>query len=334
MARSRTTIRDVAAKAGVSHQTVSRVINGSERVLPETRARVNKAIKEMGYRPNAIAQSMAKGRSATLACIAPNLTDYTFASIINGAEQEARNKGYFLLSASAPDKGTFSALVEELVSTRRIEGILVINPYADGRYQHLPESFPTVFAGARPREEIAFSVALNDSIVAQQATQHLIGLGHKKIAMITGPMAEDCTQDRTKGFEAAMKNANLPIQSEYQSQGNWSADSGYAAFMTLAKSGAMPTAVFAQNDQMAVGVMKAATELGRKVPEQLSVIGIDDVPLAAYFSPPLTTMRQNFVSIGKEAVQLLMLAIDKPESPKQNKQHPAELIIRGSTSPI
>src|SRR5512143_1656257 len=128
MPPTRLTIRDVAKQAGVSHQTVSRVINGDPLVTPETRAKVEVAIAELGYQPNAIARSLAKGRTRTLACISPNLTDYTFARIIEGAEAEARQQGYFLISSSAPDEATFAALINELVPSRRIEGLLIMNP--------------------------------------------------------------------------------------------------------------------------------------------------------------------------------------------------------------
>ncbi len=332
MARSRVTIREVAARAGVSHQTVSRVINGSKRVLPETRERIEKAIAELGYRPNAIARSMAKGTSGTLACIAPNLTDYTFASIVDGAELQARKEGYFLLSASAPDEKTFSALIDELASSRRTEGMIVMNPYQDSRHSYLSDAFPTVFAGARPRPNINYSVALDDFVVAQQATQHLIELGHRRIAMITGPMVEDCCQDRRDGYLQALTNAHISPNATWQVEGEWSAQSGYESFKALVNRGECPTAVFAQNDHIAVGVIKAARELGLSVPEQLSVIGVDDIPLASFFTPPLTTMRQDFAAIGQEAVKLLMLAIRQPDAPKQNHVLPAELILRESTA--
>ena len=332
MARSHVTIRDVAAHAGVSHQTVSRVINGSKRVLPETRERIEKAIAELGYQPNAIARSMAKGTSSTLACIAPNLTDYTFASIIDGAEWQARQEGYFLLSASAPSEKTFSALIDELASSRRTEGIIVMNPYQDSRHNYLSDAFPTVFAGARPRPNINYSVALDDFVVAKEATQHLINLGHRRIAMITGPMVEDCCQDRRDGFSKALQDANIPPNSAWQVEGNWSAQSGYDMFMALINKGERPTAVFAQNDHIAVGVIKAAKEIGLAVPEELSVIGIDDIPLASFITPSLTTMRQDFAAIGQEAVKLLMQAIRQPDAPKQNHVLPAELILRDSTA--
>ncbi len=332
MARSRVTIRDVAAHAGVSHQTVSRVINGSKRVLPETRERIEKAIAELGYRPNAIARSMAKGTSGTLACIAPNLTDYTFASIIDGAEWQARKEGYFLLSASAPNEQTFSALIDELASSRRTEGIIVMNPYQDSRHRYLSDAFPTVFAGARPRPTINYSVALNDFLVAQEATQHLIALGHHHIAMITGPMVEDCCQDRRDGYLQALSDAHISPNTAWQVEGEWSAQSGYEAFKTLVNRGERPTAVFAQNDHIAVGVIKAAKEMGLSVPAELSVIGIDDIPLAPFITPPLTTMRQDFAAIGQEAVKLLLQAIHQPDAPKQNHVLPAELVLRKSTA--
>jgi DNA-binding LacI/PurR family transcriptional regulator len=207
--RSSTTIRDVAAQV-VFLQTVSHLI--SKHVLPETRQRVEDAIRALGFRPNAIARSMAAGRTHTLACLSPNLTDYTFASLIEGAEVEARQSGYFLLSASAPDADTFATLVEQLVESRRTEGLVVINPYIDLRYTFLPENFPTVFLGARPRGEKVSSVYLDEDAAARSATNHLLSLGHTHISHICGPMNEDCSQDRLQGYQTALKYAGIPYE--------------------------------------------------------------------------------------------------------------------------
>ncbi len=333
MSRSHVTIRDVARHAGVSHQTVSRVINGNERVSPETRTRVEAAIDELGYRPNAMARSMARGRSGVLACIAPNLTDYTFASMIDGAEREARQLGYFLLSASAPDEETFAALVDELVTSRRAEGMIIINPYQDGRFHHLPQNHPIVFAGARPRAEATNSVALDDESAGSLATQHLLDLGHHQIGCITGPMSEDCSQDRSDGYKSALAEAAINFNPAIVIEGDWSARSGYDALMQLAQEGQLPQAIFAQNDQMAVGALRAARDLGLQVPDQLSMIGIDDIPLAAYFEPPLTTFKQDFVTLGTEAVRLLIDSVEKPDSPRRQLRLPAQLVLRQSTKP-
>lgn len=332
MAQSRATIRDVAALAGVSHQTVSRVINDDARVRPATRQRVQAAIDELEFRPNAIARFMATGSTRTLTCLAPNLTDYTFARIIEGAEHEARRQGYALFSASAADEDSFADLVDQLVTSGRTEGLLVINPYADGRHRHLPEHVPTVFVGARPREEAVDSVALDDEGAALTATEHLLALGHRRIGLICGPMSEDCSQDRLAGYQAALAGAGLPVDPCLIDEGDWSATSGYQAFQRLARLSTPPTAIFAQNDRMAVGVLRAAREAGLRVPGQLAVIGCDDMPLASYFDPSLTTMRQDLAKIGCQAAQLLIRAVENPDAPRQHLRLPAELIVRESTN--
>lgn len=334
MARSRVTIRDVAARAGVSHQTVSRVINGSDAVRPATRARVEQAIADLGYHPDALAQSMARGRSGYLACLSPNLTDYTFASIIHGAETEAREHGYYLMSASAPDADTFAALIADLTESGRAEGIIVINPYADDRHRSLPGDFPTVFAGARPRQEAADSVALDDVAVARHVTQHLLERGHRRIGMVTGPLSEDCAQDRMAGYHEALSAAALVAEPGLILEGDWLAPSGYEAFRRFFALKEPPTAVFAQNDQMAVGVLRAARDAGLLVPDELSVIGIDDIPLAAYFAPPLTTVRQDFAAIGRQAARLLIRALQEPQAEHEHLLLSGEFILRRSTADL
>lgn len=331
MTPNRPTIRDVARQAGVSHQTVSRVINGSEDVLPETRALVEAAIEELGYRPSAIARSMARGLTHTLAIISPNLTDYTFASVIEGAEVEARQHNYFVLSSSASDPQAFHGLVDELVGHRRVDGLIVINPYADERYEFLPKDFPVVFVGARSHDENVCSISLDDEKVAYEATQHLISLGHKRIALVTGPMEEDCSQDRLEGYRHALNEAGIPFDQGLVFEGDWSASSGSDALADFVKKGNLPTAVFAQNDRMAMGVMRAARDANLKVPDQLSVIGVDDMPLSSYFDPPLTTMRQDMPLIGQEAIRKLIDIIQNKTVEQTVLKLPAQLVIRHST---
>jgi DNA-binding LacI/PurR family transcriptional regulator len=332
MSNPRPTIRDVARKAGVSHQTVSRVINGRESVLPETRALVETAIEQMGYHPSAIARSMAHGHTHTLACISPNLTDYTFASVIEGAETEARQQGYFILSSSASDPEAFHGLVNELVGHRRVDGLIVINPYADERYKFLPKDFPLVFVGARSHDEQVCSVALDDEKVAYEATRHLISLGHTNIAMITGPMEEDCSQDRTEGYQRALQEAGIPPFDETMIiEGDWSATSGQSALQSFVEQGRVPSAIFAQNDRMAMGVLRAARDANLKIPSQLAVIGVDDMPLSSYFDPPLTTMRQDMPLIGQKATRMLLEIIQNKTSAVREVKLPAQLVVRQST---
>ncbi|MBM3124744.1 MAG: LacI family transcriptional regulator [Chloroflexi bacterium] len=332
MSISRPTIRDVARRAGVSHQTVSRVINGREDVLPETRAMVEATIEQMGYRPNAIARSMARGKTHTLACISPNLTDYTFASVIEGAEYEARQHAYFMLSSSAADPDAFRNLADELVGHRRVDGLIIINPYSDQRHRHIPEDFPMVFVGARSKTGRVCSVTLDDKRVAIEATRHLIDLGHSNIALVTGPMEEDCSRDQTEGYRLALQEAGLSFDPHQVIEGDWSASSGRQALLTLFGRQPAPTAVFAQNDRMAMGVLRAARDLGLKVPSQLAVIGVDDIPLSSYFDPPLTTMRQDIPRIGREAARLLLEIIQRKDPAICEVKLPAELVIRRSTT--
>lgn len=332
--RSHATIREVAARAGVSHQTVSRVINANERVSPETRARVEAVIAELGYTPNAIARSMAHGQSRTIACFSPNLTDYTFASIIEGAETEARQHGYFLISASAPDPETFQTLVDQLVVNRRTDGMLVINPYIDARHTLVPGGVASVYLGAGARRGEVSSVALDERGAGRMATQHLLGLGHRRIALVSGPQYEDCSVDRQAGYCAALQAAGLEPDPALMIEGDWSATSGYLAVQRLLADGRQFTALFAQNDRMAVGCIRALREAGRQVPGDISVIGFDDMPLASYFDPPLTTVRQDTFSIGREAVRLLLAALEETEAPAQQVRLPVDLILRSSTQPV
>ncbi|HNM37953.1 MAG TPA: substrate-binding domain-containing protein, partial [Anaerolineales bacterium] len=238
---------------------------------------------------------------------------------------------YFVLSSSASDPQAFQGLVDELVGHRRVDGLIVINPYADERYEFLPKEFPVVFVGARSHDENVCSISLDDQKVAYEATQHLISLGHTRIALVTGPMEEDCSQDRLEGFQRALKEAGISFDSSLMFEGDWSASSGSEALADFVKKGNLPTAVFAQNDRMAMGVMRAARDANLKVPDQLSVIGVDDMPLSSYFDPPLTTMRQDMPLIGQEAIRKLIEIIQNKTVEQTVLKLPAQLVVRQST---
>jgi len=328
------TLRDVAALAGVSHQTVSRVINQRPDVTPETRARVEAAIEQLDYRPHAIARSMAQGRTCMLACLAPNLTDFTYASNMEGAEAVARSHGYYLLSAPFADRSQFDALIEELVGYRRVDGLLVISPYLDERRVYLPDDVPTVLMGGCWRDDARHMVLLDNRDGAQMAARHLIALGHRCIGQIIGPRAEDCTQERELGFLDALVAANIPHDPSLTVEGDWSATSGYALLKSLIAREPNLTAIFAYNDRMAVGAIRAARDLGLRVPQDLSVVGFDDMPLASYFDPPLTTLRQDTFAIGRACASLLIDLLDKPATGPTAVRLATELVVRQSTAPV
>jgi len=331
LARSRTTIRDVAALAGVSHQTVSRVINNNQSVSPETRARVEDAIRQLNYMPSAVARSMARGHSFMISCLVPNLVDFTFGSIIEGGQMEARLHDYLLVSSSSPDETTFSALMDEFAASRRVDGLVVVNPYMDNRTALIPAGFPVIFAGSRSQDPAISSIALNDYEAGRTATSFLIESGHQQLCTITGPMIEDCSRDRLRGFQQQILDAGLPENNDVL-HGDWTASSAYHVFKTHLAECQAPCAVFAQNDQMAIGVIRAAHEHGLRVPDDLSVIGIDDMPLASFFTPALTTLRQDMTAIGIHAVQLLLRTIEQPDAPSEHISISPELVIRQSVA--
>jgi LacI family repressor for deo operon, udp, cdd, tsx, nupC, and nupG len=308
------------------------VINGHERVTDETRQRVETAIAELGYQPNAIARSMARGRTYTLACISPNLTDFTFASFIEGAESEARQQGYFLLTASAPNAETFATLVNQLLASRRTEGLLVITPNVEPHHLRIPKYVSAVFIGANPKQDWIASVTLDEEKAGGIATEHLIRLGHTQIAHITGPLVEDSSQNRLSGYQTAIAAAGLSTGSQMVFEGDWSATSGYQAVQYFLDSNTRFSAIFAQNDRMAVGAIRALRDAGKHIPQDISVIGIDDMPLASYFDPPLTTILQDTFQMGREAACQLISSIEKPENPCQQIRIEPRLIIRHSTT--
>ncbi|HZU87248.1 MAG TPA: LacI family DNA-binding transcriptional regulator [Anaerolineaceae bacterium] len=327
----RPTLRDVAALAGVSHQTVSRVINNNEAVLPDTRERVMQAIHKLGYLPNAIARSMAQGRTCTLACLAPNLTDFTFASNIQGAESAARARNYFVLSASAETVEEYNTLLDELIGHRRVDGVILINPYLESREFTLPANIPLVYLGGRENTR-AHCVYLDNRDGAYQAARHLLDYRHRLIGQVSGPAAEDCTQERSLGFEMALREAGIEPDPLYTYEGDWSATSGYQALRYFLQRKPAPSAIVAQNDRMAVGVIRAARDAGLRVPEDISVIGFDDMPLASYFDPPLTSMRQDTFQFGAAAAGMLIDILENPGNPRQVLRFPASLVVRKSTA--
>ena len=330
------TINDVAARAGVSRQTVSRVINKKAKVSPVTRARVLAAIEELGYRPNVIARSMAAGRTCTLGCISPNLTDYTFASMIESAHSEARRQGYFILTGSAPDDTDVKPLLEEMLN-RQVDGLLVINPHADDRYRHflplIEKGMAVVYLGNAPRGERVSSVRCDDYEGGNQATRYLIDLGHTTIATIVGMSNEECTTDRLEGFRQALTQAGLDFDPALAVDGDWSATSGYQATQRLLQTNRPFSAIFAQNDRMAVGAIRALREAGHRVPDDISVIGFDDIPLASYFDPPLTTFRQPLEESGQQAARLLIETIQNTERLIEQALIHARLVERASCAP-
>jgi len=322
---------DVGRLAGVSHQTVSRVINGSPHVRPETRTRVLAAMEELGYRPNSVARALVTGRSRTLGVVSFDTTLYGPASTLFGIEQAAHEAGYFIIVASlkALNRSSVTDAVERL-RRQGVDGILVIAPHeeAGDALMHTHADVPLVAVEAGPDEGVPV-VAVDQVAGAVSATEHLLSLGHQTVWHVSGPPNFIESRQRLEGWQTTLQKAGATVPEPLV--GDWSPAAGYELGRRLSRETAA-TAVFVANDQMALGLLRAMHEAGREVPGELSVVGFDDIPEASFFLPPLTTVRQDFNEMGTRSLRLLLKTIDTGEWASSGTLVPPELIIRASTS--
>ncbi|MFF8937954.1 LacI family DNA-binding transcriptional regulator [Streptomyces paradoxus] len=325
---------DVAQLAGVSQKTVSRVLNGERYVSEDVRRRVLEAAEQLGYRLNSAARALASGRTRTIGVVALGTALYGPASLLIGVERAARDAGYALsvVNTLEGDPSDVGGAVRSLLE-RGVDGIVVSEPIDEGAVP-LASEVPVLALGApvgagTPATAIAAGV---DSVeLARAATEHLLDLGHRTVHHLAGPQKWFAARDRQAGWREALTahDREQPVVVE----GDWSAASGYEAGRELAARNDL-TAVFAANDDMAIGLIRFLTEAGLRVPEDVSVVGFDDIPLAAYVLPPLTTVRQPFDDVAREGLRLLVHAIENPAAePLAALSQPVELVVRASTAP-
>ncbi len=324
-------IRDVAALAGVSYQTVSRVLNHSASIKDSTRERVLAAIKELGFRPNQAARALVTSRSRTIGVLSADAKAYYGpTTAINSIEQYAREAGYRLsiTNINSSDDASIKSGLDYLLS-QAVEALVVIAPQVRvfDAIRELSLSVPFVTLESTGRDP-RHSLSIDQIAGARLATKHLIDLGHEEIMHISGPQQWIEAEARMQGFLDEINAADLRVRAPIL--GDWSSHFGYYAGLELLKFRDF-TAVFAGNDQMALGFMHACRELGLDVPGDISVVGFDDIPEAAHFAPPLTTIRQNFAEVGRRAISLLLAELngitDHDHAPV-----PAELIVRETTA--
>jgi DNA-binding LacI/PurR family transcriptional regulator len=321
---------DVASRAGVSHQTVSRVLNGYEGIRPETRARVISAISALGYRPNRAARALATSRTHAIGLVVPASADYGPMSTLHAIEHAAREAGYHTLITSTPIETDALRNGVEFLLGQSIEALVVIAPYRliIDELRALSAELPTILLQTGDSDADG-SVGIDQRVGANLALRHVMQLGHRRIQQITGP--EDFIEAtvRRDAIDLAMRQAGLsplPVL-----VGDWSADSGYRAGARLDPS---TTAVVCGNDQMALGLIHALADLGRSVPGDISVVGFDDIPEAAHSLPPLTTVHQDFEEVGRRAVRQLVARLDGVDRPAPDSLVEPALVVRGSTGPV
>jgi DNA-binding LacI/PurR family transcriptional regulator len=304
------TLQDVARLAGVSSKTVSRVVNDQGEISEATRQRVQAAIEQLGYRPNIMARNLVSGRSDTLAVMASGLEYYGPSHTLVGIEQQSYDLGYSLLLSllPRPDDPNVNPVLDTFIA-RRVDGIIWAVPeISDNRAwikadwpKHLP---PIVFLSMEPQPELPV-VAVDNHSGAAQATQHLLDQGRRRIGLISGPLTWWEARERYAGWRDTLQRAGLQVSPSLVVNGDWTAASGEQGMRRLLEQQPDIDAVFACNDQMALGALGVAHQSGRSVPQDLAIVGFDNIPESAYFWPPLTTVYQQLVDVGRIAVQVL-----------------------------
>ncbi len=324
---------DVARVAGVSHQTVSRVLNHSPAVRPETRERVLAAIAELGYRRNVAARALVTQASRTFGVVTFGAELYGPSSTLMGVESAAREAGYYvsLANMSTVDSKSVHSAIDHFIE-QDVDGLVVVTTSIEGddTFESLGLDIPIVVVGAgrKPRAD-EIPVAVDQELGARLAVRHLVESGHEEIVHLTGPRDSFDARARVVGYRAEMEAAGLKPHPVIV--GDWTSQQGYEVGKSMSAS-ALPSAIFAGNDPMALGLIYALTEAGYDVPGDVSVVGFDDVPGAEYYRPPLTTVRQNFEELGRQCIAALLKALEDKGKPHLAPIKP-ELVIRQSTAP-
>jgi LacI family transcriptional regulator len=342
-------IYEVARAAGISVATVSRVLNDKGPVRAETRQRVLAAVEQLGYVPHSAARSLSTRRTMSIGVLLPDMHGAFFGEIVRGIDLAARAAGYHLLvSGSHSDAAETAALLQTLHG--RVDGLILMTP-ALGRAwleRVLPRRVPAVLLNPRSEPKPAAgdddggadrhdSLSIDNRLGARLAVEHLIGLGHRSIAFVGGPAGNADAAERLAGYREALEQGGLPIVPRLEMAGDFGEESGLQAGAKMAALTPHPTAIFAANDAMAIGCLAAMRERGLRVPEDVSLVGFDDVPIARYLTPALTTVQVPIAELGKQAMARLLAAVDdgSPGHPEGGPTHTViapTLAIRASTA--
>ncbi len=327
-------IHEVAARAGVSVATVSRVFNKQEIVKKETLEKVIAAAEELNYQPNSVARSLVSGKSGVVGLIVPDITNPYFAYISRGCSDELNKQQITLALYNSDEQSSREDYMLRLINQRQADGLIVTSETASvsTAIQNLSfNKLPTVYIERRPDEPNIDAVYLDNRLAAHLAVQHLLKLNHKKIAIITGLMNTVTGLERFQGFAETLVRADIPLPDEYIIQSNFKLEGGVSAAHKILALSDPPTAVFISSDLMAYGAIGEFVLNNRKVPEDISVVGCEDLPFSSYFSPSLTTIHVPIYELGKRGAQLLIKRLEKPSRKSNTEVLNVQLVIRHST---
>ena len=331
----RTTMKDVAKAAGVHSSTVSRVINDNPNISQDTAKKVLSAIKKLDYTPNALARSLKTKKIQTLGMLIPDIANPFFSGLARGVEDTANQHGFNVILCNTDDQLEKERTYLRLLEERRVEGLILATArIRDKSVMELEKrQFPYILLSRNIKGLQENSISIDDITGGYLATQYLISLGHRNIGHITGPYNTTAALDRIKGYKKALLNYRIPFNKQYVGEGDFRIKGGYQVMKQFLQLTNSPTAIFTANDLLAVGAIEAIRENGYDVPADFSIVGFDDIRLASYLSPPLTTIRQPMVEMGSLAITKLLERIESKIS-HQNLLIKPELIVRKSCRKI
>ncbi|MEO5625317.1 MAG: LacI family DNA-binding transcriptional regulator [Dokdonella sp.] len=325
------TVKDVAKAAGVSVASVSRALNGHKNMAEDTRARILGVAAGMRYMPNDAARSLITRRTHTIGTILPDLHGEFFSELIRGIDLAARARGlHLLVSSSHGDADEAAAALRSMQG--RVDGLLIMSPHADAGLLHanLPDSLPAVLMNASGGQSRYPTLSIDNHGGALAMTRHLIACGHRRIAFIAGPAGNLDGDERLRGYHAGLAEAGLTHEAMVFA-GEFTEESGHAAGHELIRRTPRPDAVFAANDMMAIGCLFALRERNLVIPTDIAIAGFDDIPIARYVTPPLTTVRVRIAELGRSALTRLVAEMEAPGSSSESPQLlPCEIVVRTS----
>jgi len=327
------TIHDVAREAEVSYATVSRVVNNKDSIVPEKRARVQAAMERLGYVPNLQARKLAGGRAQVVGLVLHDLWSSYVVEILRGIDEELAAAEYDLMLYTSRRRAANESAHVTALTQGLAEGLLLLLPHGlDAYVERLQQRhFPFVVIDQAPAQGNVPAVHATNRQGACDAVRHLLQLGHRRIGFITGDLAVDSARTRLEGYRAALSESGVHVDPELVVEGDFLAPRALVAARELLQLRDPPTAIFASNDVSAFSVLDAAHERGLRVPEDLSVVGFDDIPQAAYVRPMLTTVRQPLEDMGRVAARMLLSAMRPPHAVRSGVELPTHLVVRGST---
>jgi LacI family transcriptional regulator, repressor for deo operon, udp, cdd, tsx, nupC, and nupG len=322
-------IVDVAKIANVSTATVSRVISNSGPVKKDTAQKVLAAIEKLNYQPNILARQLRRSETKTILVIVPDIANPFFIGVLRGLEEIAIKHGYQVLLGDSCNSNEREDGYLNLLQQKKADGMILLTANIDQQIvEEFAKEYPVVLACEYMEGSLIPTVSIDNISSARKATEHLISLGHKRIGFISGPLHGVLGRDRLKGYQQAMMRHCLPVESILIQEGDFTYESGYNLMLKYLAFNIPPTAVFAANDEMAFGAIKAVKSKGLSVPKDLAIVGFDDIKFASIFEPALTTISQPKYEIGKNAMELLIKLINKEDLIKTQIMLDDHLVIR------